>query len=171
MNHVETQTHTGAHPHAHRPMRRKAREVTDFAEISGVLQREKLMHLAMSQNDVPFLVPVYFGWDGAALYFHSATAGSKINILQANPEVCFEVSTVAGFIEADEACDFEARHSTVIGFGRVTFLQDEAEKTRALDLIVARFTPKPFAYPKDNLAKTFVLRIDVHAMKCKQHGL
>lgn len=171
MNNVETQAHAGAHPHAHRPMRRKAREVTDVAEISGVLQREKLMHLAMSQDNVPFLVPVYFGWDGTALYFHSASAGSKIGILQANPEVCFEISSVDGFIEADEACDFEARHTTVIGFGRVVFLSDEAEKTRALDLIVASFTTKQFAYPKDNLAKTCVARIDVHSLKCKQHGM
>jgi len=171
MNHEVNTSQDATHPHAQRPMRRKAREVTDPVAISGLLQREKLMHLAMSQNDVPFLVPVYFGWDGTALYFHSATAGSKISILQANPEVCFEVSSVAGFLEADEACDFEARHTTVIGFGRVTFLDDEAAKTQALNLIVARFTTRQFDYPKDNLAKTLVARIDVHAMKCKQHGM
>lgn len=159
-----------SHPHMDRPMRRKAREVTDPVVIESVLQSEKLMHLAMSQNDVPFLVPVYFGWDGKALYFHSASAGSKIGILQANPEVCFEISSVAGFIEAEEACDFEARHRTVIGFGRAVFVEDEAEKIRALDLIVAHFTRKHFEYPKENLAKTLVIRIDVHAMKCKQHG-
>jgi nitroimidazol reductase NimA-like FMN-containing flavoprotein (pyridoxamine 5'-phosphate oxidase superfamily) len=151
-------------------MRRKAREIADPTQIDNVLRQEKLMHLAMSQNDVPFLVPVYFGWDGKALYFHSANAGSKIEILQANPEVCFEVSSVTGFVEAPEACDFEAQHRTVIGFGRAAFITNEAEKTRALDLIVARFTDQRFEYPKENLAKTFVIRIDVHAMKGKQHA-
>lgn len=171
MNTEATHPHTAAaHPHALRPMRRKAREIMDPVLIESVLQAEKLMHLAMSQNDMPFLVPVYFGWDGCALYFHSASAGSKISILQGNPEVCFEISSVAGFIEAEDACDFEAHHRTVIGFGRVVFIEDEAEKTRALDLIVARFTDKHFEYPKENLAKTFVLRIDVHSMKGKQHG-
>jgi nitroimidazol reductase NimA-like FMN-containing flavoprotein (pyridoxamine 5'-phosphate oxidase superfamily) len=171
MNTEATHPHAGAtHPHTGRPMRRKAREMTEPAEIESVLQGEMLMHLAMSQNNVPFLVPVYFGWDGQALYFHSANAGSKIDILRANPEVCFEISSVAGFIEAGEACDFEARHRTVIGFGRAVFVEDEAEKIRALDLIVAHFTTQHFEYPKDNLAKTFVIRIDVHSMKGKQHG-
>ncbi|MGC3963642.1 MAG: pyridoxamine 5'-phosphate oxidase family protein [Rhodocyclaceae bacterium] len=162
--------HTSAHPHLQRPMRRKAREMTDPAQIESVLRQEKLMHLAMSQKEVPFLVPVYFGWDGQSLYFHSANAGSKIEILQANPEVCFEISSVTGFVEAQEACDFEAQHRTVIGFGRAVFIEDEAEKIRALNLIVARFTDQRFEYPKQNLAKTFVIRIDVRAMKGKQHG-
>lgn len=160
-----------AHPHSGRPMRRKAREVTDPAEIAGVLARESLLHLAMSQDNIPFLVPVYFGWDGKSIFIHSAPAGSKIDILHANPEVSFEVSEVKGVIPAEDACDFEACHRTVIGFGRVEFVEDETEKIRALDLIVGRFTGQHFDYPKDKVAQTTVLRIDIHSMKCKQHGL
>lgn len=161
---------TQTHPHSGRPMRRKAREVTDRAVLEGVLQRQNLMHLAMSQHNVPFLVPVYFGWDGQALYFHSAPAGSKIDILHENPEVCFEVSEVMGVISADDACDFEAHHRTVIGFGRVSFVEEVAEKVRALDLVVGRFTGLHFEYPAEKVAQTTVVRIDIHSMKCKQHG-
>ena len=107
-----------SHPHVQRPMRRKAREIVDPKQIDQLLRDEKLMHLAMSQNDIPFLVPVYFAWDGSSLYFHSAQSGSKVDILRGNPEVCFEISAVSGFIEAPEACDFEASHRTVVGFGR-----------------------------------------------------
>jgi nitroimidazol reductase NimA-like FMN-containing flavoprotein (pyridoxamine 5'-phosphate oxidase superfamily) len=159
------------HPHANRPMRRKTRELIDPESIDALLRSEKIMHLAMSQNDIPFLVPVYFAWDGVALYFHSAHAGSKIEILKLNPEVCFEISSVRGFIAAEEACDFEAHHCTAIGFGRAAFIEDELEKIRALNLIVAHFTKMPFEYPKENLAKTLVIRIDVHSIKCKQHGV
>jgi uncharacterized protein len=163
-------TSTAPHPHTQRPMRRKAREIVDPIEINRILAGQNLMHLAMSQNNVPFLVPVFYAWDGKALYFHSAPSGSKIDILHENPEVCFEVSAVRGIIPADEACDYEAQHQTVIGFGRVCFVDDEADKIKALDSIVSRFTDQHFDYPKDKVAQTTVVRIDVHGMKCKQHG-
>jgi len=159
------------HPHSQRPMRRKAREITDPAVIGEILTKQSLMHLAMSQNNVPFLVPVYFAWNGQSLYFHSAPAGSKIEILKQNPEVCFEISDVRGVIPADDACDFEARHQTVIGFGHVSFVEDIAEKVDALDRIVAHFSTEKFDYPEDKIAQTTILRIDVHSMRCKQHGL
>lgn len=159
-----------AHPHLQRPMRRRVREITDPEQIEKLLQQEKIMHLAMSQNDKPFLVPVYFAWDGEALYFHSASAGSKIEILRSNPHVCFEISSVAGFIEAPLACDFEARHRTLIGFGQVSFIEDPLQKARALKLIVARFTDRQFEFPEENLAKTLVIRIQIQGIKGKQHG-
>ena len=159
-----------SHPHAQRPMRRKAREITDPAVIEEILGHQSLMHLAMSLNNTPFLVPVYFAWNGKALYFHSAPAGSKIEILKQNPEVCFEISDVRGVITAPDACDFEARHQTVIGLGRAVFVDDVAEKVDALDRIVAHFSQEKFDYPEDKVAQTTIIRIDVHSMKCKQHG-
>ena len=73
-------------------------------------------------------------------------------------------------IESDMACDFEAKHRTVIGFGKATFIDDEAEKVKALDLVVARFSDKDFEYPKANLNRTAVLRIDIESIKGKQYG-
>ena len=43
---------------------------------------------------------------------------------------------------------------TVIGFGRASFVEDEAEKGRALDLIVSRFTERKFDYPAEKLGIT-----------------
>ena len=75
-----------------------------------------------------------------------------------------------GFIENDEACDFEAKHRTVIGVGKAVFVENEAEKIKALDLIVAHFTEKTFEYPKTNLDRTAVIRIDIGSVKGKKHG-
>ena len=35
-------------------------------------------------------MPVSFGYDGAALYFHTAPKGRKIDFIEANNRVCFE---------------------------------------------------------------------------------
>lgn len=156
--------------HPHGAMRRKDRLITDRAEIDAILASSKVMHLALSDQDVPFLVPLFYAYDGTSMYFHSAKAGTKIEILKRNPKVCFEVSIDHGFIESDKACDFEARHRTVIGFGKATFVEKEEEKIKILNRIVGLFTEKQFEYPKANLNSTAVVRIDIASIKGKKHG-
>jgi nitroimidazol reductase NimA-like FMN-containing flavoprotein (pyridoxamine 5'-phosphate oxidase superfamily) len=160
--------HQPTHPHG--IMRRKEREIPDRAEIDEIVYSEKVMHLALSDNNLPFLIPVFYAYDGAALYFHSAKAGTKIEILKRNNNVCFEIYTGFQIIEDDKACDFEAQHRTVIGFGKAFFVESEEEKIQALDKIVGRFTDKKFEYPKGNLQATTIIRIDIELIKGKKHG-
>jgi uncharacterized protein len=153
-----------------RGMRRRDREITDRAQIDAILADTTIMHLALADGDCPFVVPVFFAYDGQALYFHSARAGTKIDILRRNPRVCFEISVEQGYIPAEIACDFEARHRTAIGFGHATFIEDEAGKIAALNRIVARFSPTPFVFPKNNVTHTAVVRIDIDTLHGKAHG-
>jgi hypothetical protein len=160
---------TPGHPHG--AMRRKDREITDQAEIEAIIRSAHLMRIALVDGDMPFLLPVFYAYDGKALYFHGAHAGSKIEIIKRNNNICFEISIDHGVIESDAACDFEAKHRTAIGVGKAVFVEDEAEKINALDLVVANFTDKRFEYSKANLSRTTVIRIDIDSLKGKKHGL
>jgi|SRR5476649_639933 len=162
--------HPGGHDHPHGAMRRDEREITDRAEIDDILRTAKVMYLALADDNMPFVVPVFYAWDGTALYFHSAKAGTKIDIINHNPNLCFAISTDQGVVESEVICNFEARHRTVIGFGQAVFIESEPEKIAALDLIVARFSDKAWQYPPENLRATRVLRIDVTDIKGKKHG-
>lgn len=159
---------TPATPFGH--MRRKDREITDRAEIDAILREAKVMHLALAEDGAPFVVPLFYAYDGEALYFHSAKAGTKIKMLQKNPRVCFCVTLDHGIIEAESPCDFEASHRTVIGFGQAAFVEDEAGKRAVLDSIVGRFTPRKFQYPEANLKTTAVVCIAVESVTGKKHG-
>jgi hypothetical protein len=128
------------------------------------------MHVALVDGDTPFLVPLFYGFDGQALYFHSAKAGSKIDIIKRNNKVCFEISVDHGIIEDTSPCDFEAKHRTVIGLGKAVVVEDDAEKIKALDLVVASITDKKFKYPAANLNRTAVYRIDIDSIRGKKHG-
>ncbi len=163
------QENMSGHPHG--TMRRKEREITDRREIDEIIGLGKVMHLALSDNNLPFLVPVFYAYDGTSLYFHSAKAGTKIGILKRNNNVCFEISIDNGIVESDMACDFEAKHRTVIGFGKATFVESDEDKIQVLDRIVAQFTDKKFEYPKGNLHATAVIRIDIDSIKGKKHGV
>ena len=157
--------------HPHGPLRRKEREIVDRSEIDAILGEGKVMRIALVDGDIPFLVPVFFVYDGDAVYFHSAKVGTKMRILAKNPNICFEVSLDQGVVPADAACDFEARHRTAIGWGTAAPVEDEAEKIRILDLLVAKFTDRKFDYPQAMLSHTAVTRIEVRTLKGKKHGL
>lgn len=154
----------------HGQMRRKDREITSRDEIDEIVRAGKVMHLALVDNNIPFLVPLFYAYDGKALYFHSAKTGTKIEIMQRNNIVCFEISIDHGIIEGESACDFEAKHRTVIGLGKAVFIDDPAEKSRALDMIVAQFSDKKFTYPQASLDRTAVVKIVIDSIKGKKHG-
>ena len=156
--------------HPHGEMRRTDRLVTDENVINDILSNNHLMHVALSENNIPFLVPLFYAWKNKALYFHSASNGTKIKILKNNPVVCFEVSDYQGIIPNEMACNFEAKHRTVIGLGKAEFITDIHEKISALDDIVARFTEQKFEYPSAQIAHTNIVKISIESMKCKQHG-
>ena len=106
--------------HPHGAMRRKDREITERTEIDTILTSTNVMHLALADGDVPFLVPVFYVYDGTSICFHSASAGTKIEILKRNPKVCFEVSIDHGVIESEQACDFRSQtpHSDRVWEGK-----------------------------------------------------
>ena len=69
-------------------MRRKDREMSrEFAlEVS-----DKCEWAVLSMTDregMPYAVPITIVRDGDAIYFHTAKAGRKIDILKQNPQVC-----------------------------------------------------------------------------------
>ena len=163
--------HESKEGHPHGVMRRKDREITDRAEIDGIIRSANLMRIALVDGEMPFLVPVFYGFDNKSLYFHSAQGGTKIDILKRNNNICFEISIDQGFIESEEPCDFEAKHRTAIGIGKAVFIEDVDEKIKALDLIVAHFSDKKFEYPKSKLQHTTVIRIDITSVKGKKHGV
>lgn len=156
--------------HPHGSMRRKDREILDPEEIDALIASERVMHLALSDNNVPFIVPLFYAFDRNALFFHSAKNGTKIEILKRNNNVCFEIFSGYEIIESDIACDFEARHRTVIGTGKASFVEDDSEKRMRLDRIVERFTKKKFEYPAPNFNATLIVRIDIDSVKGKKHG-
>lgn len=156
--------------HPHGAMRRDEREITDPAAIDAILREGQVMYLALVSGELPFVVPVFYVWDGRALYFHSARDGSKITIMKANNNVCFCVSLDHGVIADDLACNYEARHRTVIGLGQAHFVEDAEEKTTMLHQLMARVSDQPFTFPAANLTATRVIRIDVASLKGKQHG-
>ncbi len=151
-------------------MRRHDREIGSSEAVEIILGRGTVLHLAMVDGDRPYVLPLSYGYDGSAIYVHSALEGRKIDVLRACPQVCFAISLDHELIRAEVPCDWGFRYRSVIGEGTVAFVEDEAEKRRGLDALMAQHGGGGGEYCADSLERTTVLRIDITSLSGKQAG-
>lgn len=149
-------------------MRRKEKEITDLKEIEKILQESTVCRLAMVDEDKPYMVPLNFGYRDGYLFFHSAKEGQKIDVIQKNPNVCFEVDQLIKFKKAKTACDWGVEYKSVIGSGRAQLLDKLDEKIVALNVIMSHYSDRTFDYPDEALEKTLVIKVQIERMTGKQ---
>ncbi|MCD4720247.1 MAG: pyridoxamine 5'-phosphate oxidase family protein [Desulfobacula sp.] len=149
-------------------MRKKEKEITDIKEIEKILQESNVCRLAMVDGDKPYMVPMNFGYQDGHLFFHSAKQGRKIDLIQKNPNVCFEVDQLIKFKKAKLACEWGVEYKSVIGSGRAQLLENLDEKIAALNIIMSQYSDRIFEYPDETLEKTAVIKVQIDNMTGKQ---
>lgn len=95
-------------------------------EIEQILSRNSFGHLAVSHNDLPYVVPLNYSYDGTSLYGYSGH-GRKIDTMRIQPRVSIGVDELDGpsgwrsvILEAvyEELTDPEERHAAVARLAR-----------------------------------------------------
>ena len=150
-------------------MRRKDREIADEAAIRAVMEEAKVCRIGLSDDGMPYVVPMNFGLGENCLYLHCATEGRKLDILRKNDRVCFEMDLLREIKQGPESCGCGARYESVIGVGRAVIVEAPAEKRAALDRIMEHYGVQgAFIYQDDILEKTTVIRIAIESLTAKR---
>jgi len=148
-------------------MRRSDKEITDRKAIEDIILRSKVCRLAMCEKNMPYIVPMCFGFKNNTLYFHSAPKGKKIEILKKNPNVCFEFVIFTQVVESATACKWGMKYRSVIGFGKASFIADDDLKRQALDIIMNQYADGSFIYDEALLKSAVLIKVDIHSMTGK----
>lgn len=146
-------------------MRRADRAVKDQSGIIEILDMCKTASVAMMDKDVPYVVPLSYGYeikeDVLILYFHCAKEGRKIDILSRNNEVCFTIFNEGQPLYAETPCNSGYSYSSIIGNGVVEFIEDSAEKRYALGKMFAHQSGKNVEFTEKQADSVSVFRITV----------
>ncbi len=151
-------------------MRRQDKEMTDAADIESVIGKALVCRLAMTDGTNPYMVPLSFGYADNTLFFHSAMEGTKISILRSHPQVCFEMETDVAVKTGENPCNFTMAFRSVMGFGKVRFIEDPVEKRQAMDCIVSRYGATPGDYDPQAAARTLVFSVSIDSITGKRSG-
>jgi len=149
-------------------VRRSEKEIRDRREIEAVIREARVCRLGLSDGGEPYVVPLCFGWDGEALYFHGDSAGRKMEILARNDRVCVEFDITDGMREAERACAWSISYRSVIAFGRARVVEDHAEKRRALERIMAQYSSGAHVFSEESIRRTAIVRVDVERLSGKR---
>lgn len=140
-----------------RPMRRGKQEL-DREECIGILKRGTSGVLALDGDEgYPYAVPMSYAYDAGGIdaadaplpdgepvcglgriVFHSALDGHKIDAIRRDPKASFCV------IGQDDVVPekYTTLYRSVIAFGRIRILEDDAEKRAAAELLGRRYWPE-----------------------------
>jgi hypothetical protein len=152
-------------------MRRKDRQIEGHVEIMSILQQADVCRLAMSDDNVPYIVTMNFGFGKEAaksLYFHCAPEGKKIDILKKNNLVCFQADVGHEFFLHDVSCGCSMQYQSVVGMGRISFVTEMSEKIEALQAIMTHYTKKSeHVFKNEMVERTAIMRLDIDEISGK----
>ena len=124
-----------------RPMRR-SRQALGIDACKEVLSRGTSGVLALlGDGGWPYAVPMSYAFDGEKLYFHCAREGHKLDAIRREARASFCV------VDRDDVkpAEYTSYFRSVIIFGRVRVLEDEAQKRAAIELLARRYFPEDSA--------------------------
>jgi hypothetical protein len=150
-------------------VRRSDRAVNDDAWIRAFLARAAIGTMATVHDGQPFLNTNLFVYDETrhCIYTHTARLGRTRSNVDAHERVCFTIMEMGRLLPADEALEFSVEYAGVVVFGTALIIDDEAEATVALQMLLDKYAPHLIAGQDyrppvpEELKRTAVFRMDI----------
>ena len=151
-------------------MRRKDKEILDREEIESIIKKADVCRLGLADNNIPYIVPLNFGYRDSCLYLHTPRVGKKIDMIKSNNRVCFELDIDHEVVKAENPCDWTMKYRSVIGHGKASLLEGTEEKKRALDTILEHYSGQTGEYAQELVDRLAVIKVEIESMTGKKSG-
>lgn len=120
-----------------REMRRINQKLSD-TECKEILKSCTSGTLALSGDDgYPYAVPISYVYADGKIYFHSAVSGHKLDAIERSDKASFCVISEDNVLPEK----FTTVFASVIVFGRIRVIADNAEKRRTITLLSDKYSP------------------------------
>ncbi len=85
-------------------------------EIDQFLTCARIGRIGLISKEGPYIVPVGYGYSEGKIFFHTCQEGMKMDIIRANPNICFEV---------DESLSDASLAKSVIIMGQAEIIEEK----------------------------------------------
>lgn len=151
----------------HYEVRRQDKYVEDKAWMEEIMRRGQVINLALCGEDGwPYLLPMSYGWKDGTIYLHGAAEGKKIDMLAANPRVCFNVALDIEVVRNPNPSQYTMKYRSVTGLGQVVTLTDLEDKNKAMRALMQHYEG-PYEDMGPALLKIWVAKIVIESMTGK----
>jgi uncharacterized protein len=104
--------------------------INNREEIDQIIRSCKTCWLAMSVEDIPYVLPMNFALDGNSVILHSAQSGRMWETLKKNRNVCINwtLGEDLAWQDVKVGCSYRVKSKSVLVEGKVEFADDFEEK-------------------------------------------
>jgi nitroimidazol reductase NimA-like FMN-containing flavoprotein (pyridoxamine 5'-phosphate oxidase superfamily) len=141
-------------------------------EIYSIIKACKTCYLAMSENDMPYVLPLNFALDNDSVILHSAQFGRMWETLKKNRKVCINWTLGEELAWQDEkvGCSYRVKSKSVLVEGTVEFVEDYDEKERCMHLLMEQYSDLGFKFNAPAIRNVGVLKVQMKKLTAKEFG-
>ena len=147
--------------------------ITEQQEIISVINECEVCFLGMVDGEMPYVLPFNFAYENNTIYLHSGSEGHKFGVLSNNNNVCLSFSVGHKMYHQHEnvACSWGMRFKSVLAWGKVSFIDNEDEKIRILNIIMKKYSGRDdFKYSTPALNGVKIFKIPIDKITGKKRG-
>ena len=152
-------------------------EIKSKDKIKEFLDGESTGRIAsLDEDGYPQIIPMNFVFIDNVIYMHSHTKGEKLQNIQKNDKVGFEVDKNLEFLpsyfsDPNDASVADTFYISVVMKGKATIVTDKKEKTLALNRLMEKYQPEggyePINTQMSVLDNVAVIKINPNSIRGK----
>jgi uncharacterized protein len=146
--------------------------INNREEIDQIIRSCKTCWLAMSVEDIPYVLPMNFALDGNSVILHSAQSGRMWETLKENQNVCINwtLGEDLAWQDVKVGCSYRVKSKSVLVEGKVEFADDFEEKNRCLQLLMSQYSDREFKFSKPAVENVGILKVAIEKISAKEFG-
>ncbi len=117
----------------------------DRATVHAILDQALICHVAFDVDGRPGIIPTAHWRLAETLYLHGSAASRMLRVLAKGVELAIGVTLMDGLVLARSGFHSSINYRSVVIYGTGRKVEDDAEKTRALEAFVEKLTPGRWA--------------------------
>ncbi|MCF8474889.1 MAG: pyridoxamine 5'-phosphate oxidase family protein [Emcibacter sp.] len=147
------------------------------AWIRDMIKRLPIGHFATRWDDQPFVHPMTYVYveDKHCIYMHGSTVGRRRANTERYEKMCFCATEMGRLLPSNQALHFSVQYRSVIAFGDVRSVTDDAEQKSALYALINKYF-SPLELNKDyspirpeDIKMTTVYALDISEWSGKEN--
>jgi len=150
-------------------MAKPIKPVSNNEECERILKGSRVGILVMCNNSEPYAVPINHAYSDGKLYFHCGTTGKKLDMIRANPHVCYVVNDHFGDPgEYMEGARCHGNWESVIVRGKARVLDDPDELRDAFSTFMESYGSSYFQADENSVKTTRIIIIEAESMTARR---
>lgn len=147
-------------------------DIINRNEIDKIIRACKTCYLAMTENDIPYVLPMNFALADDFVILHSAQGGRMWETLEKNPNVCINwtLGEELAWQNVRVGCSYRVKSKSVIVEGKAEIVEDLNEKTRLLRILMSQYSEREFKFGKPAVVNVGIIKVPIQKISAKEFG-